>query len=191
MWFALTAVVAASLTVGVGFVGAAVAKKHGGHAKSGHRKSSTKRSGKNAAVASAMLHCSVSLTTGPEPGSAVVDQPPAQGSQYGPIHCPTAGFGGGVAADSFTVPDSGDIVAKYTDYLGAGSINGSFDLSPQESFDISSFSSQDWSGTVTVNGGTGIYRGITGKSGTMNCTSVDSVHLTCTEAVRVKLPAGA
>jgi hypothetical protein len=44
---------------------------------------------------------------------------------------------------------------------------------------------------VTVNGGTGIYRGITGKSGTMNCTSVDSVHLTCTEAVRVKLPAGA
>jgi hypothetical protein len=190
MWFALTAVVAASLTIGVGFAGAAGAKKPAGHAKSGHKKSSTKRSGKNAAAASTTLHCSVSLTTEPVPGSAVVDQPAAQGNQYGPIHCPTAGFGGGVVADSFTVPDSGDTVAKYREYLGAGSIDGSFDLTPAESFDVSNFSGQSWTGTVTVTGGTGTYRGITGKGGTMNCISADSVHLTCTENVRVKLPAG-
>lgn len=172
MWFALTAVVAASLAVGVGFAGAASPKKSG-----------------KAKVKPTALHCNVSLTTEPPPGSNSVDQPAAQGSQYGPIQCRTAGFGGGVAADSFTVPDSGDTVGTYTEYLGAGTIKGAFDLTPQESGGISNFSSETWSGTVTVTGGTGVYKGIKGaKVGTMNCSSDDSVHLTCTETVKVKMP---
>jgi hypothetical protein len=172
MWFALTVVMAASLTVGVGFAGAANPKKSG-----------------KAKVKPTALHCNVSLTTTPPPGSNTVDQPPAQGSQYGPIHCPTVGFGGGVVSDSFTVPDSGDTVGQYTQYLSAGTIKGAFDLTPQESPGITNFSSETWAGTVTVTGGTGVYKGITGaKVGTMNCSSDDSVHLTCTETVKVKMP---
>ena len=170
-WFALTVVMAASLAVGVGFAGAASPKKSG------------------TTVKTTTLNCSVSLTTTPPPGSNSVDQPASQGSQYGPIHCGTPGFGFGVASDSFTVPDSGDTLGKYTEYLGAGTLKGAFDLTPAEGQPISgtTFSSQSWTGTITVTGGTGVYKAITGaKVGTMNCTSDDSVHLACKETVKVK-----
>jgi hypothetical protein len=180
MWFALTVVMAASLAVGVGFAGAASTKKSGGKT-----------------VKPTTLNCSVSMTTEPPSGSNTVDQPASQGSQYGPIHCGTAGFGGGIISDSFTVPDSGDNVGTYTAYYSAGSIKGAFDLTPQEQpspFESGSFQSQTYQGTVTVTGGTGVYKGITGvktEMGTMNCTSPDTIHLTCTEKVKVKLPATA
>ena len=172
MWFALIVVMAASLVIGVGFAGAASPKKP--------------------AAKFTTLNCRVSLTTEPPPGSNTVNQPQAQGSQYGPIHCRTAGFGGGLEGDSFTIPDSGDTVAKYNAYFSAGSIKGSFDITPGEPGPLSSnsFSSQTWTGTMTVDGGTGVYKGITGKknSGVMNCSSPDSVHMTCTETVKVKMP---
>ena len=178
MWFALTVVMAASLAVGVGFAGAASPKKSGG---------------KKTTVKPTTLNCSVSMTTEPPAGSNTVDQPATQGSQYGPIHCGTAGFGGGIISDSFTVPDSGDTVGTYTEYWGAGSVKGAFDLTPQEQpspFESGSFQSQTYQGTLTVTGGTGVYKGITGvKTGTMNCTSPDTIHLSCTEKVKVKMPA--
>ena len=146
---------------------------------------------KKAAIKPITLHCGISLGTTPPAGSATVDQPPAQGNQYGPVHCPTKGFGGGMIGDSFTVPDSGDTVGTYTQFFHAGTITGSFDLTPQESSEPSSttFTSQSWTGTITVKSGTGLFKGIVGKrnSGTMNCTSDDSVHLTCTEKIKVKM----
>jgi hypothetical protein len=100
-------------------------------------------------------------------------------------------------ADSFTVPESGDTVGTYYQYFRAGTVYGEFDLTPLPGTGISgtSFQSQSWTGTVTVTGGTGIYNGITrvkGKQGvgTMNCTSPDSVHVTCTERIKVVLPTG-
>lgn len=178
MWFAVTVVMAASLAVGVGFAGAASPKKS---------------TPKKATAKFTTLNCKVSLTTEPPDGSNAVDQPAAQGNQYGPIHCRTSGVGGGIIGDSFTVPDSGDTVGTYTQYFGAGSIRGAFDLTPQEQpspFETGGYASQTWTGTVTVVGGTGVYRGITGKknSGVMNCSSPDSVHITCTETVKVKMP---
>ena len=148
-------------------------------------------SGKKA-IKPTTLNCSVSLTTEPPAGSNTVDQPASQGSMYGPIHCPKTGFGGGVEGVSFTVPDSGDTVGTYTQYFNAGTIKGAFDWTPTESPPISgtTFSSQAWTGTVTVTGGTGVYKGIKGTktAGVMNCSSDDSVHVTCTEKVKVKLP---
>lgn len=147
---------------------------------------------KKPAVKPITLKCSISMTTEPPSGSASVDQPPAQGSQYGPLHCPTKSFGPGIISDSFTVPDSGDTVGTYVQYFNAGSIKGAFDLTPDEGAPISdtNFSSQTWTGTVTVTGGTGIYKGIKGKkgTGTMSCSSPDSVHVTCTEHVKVTMP---
>lgn len=174
IWFAVTAVMVASLAVGVGMAAGASPKGSG-----------------NSAIKPITLHCGVSMTTTPPAGSNVVDQPASQGDQYGPVHCRTKGFGAGMISDSFTVPDSGDTVGTYTQFFHAGTITGSFDLTPQESGEPSStnFTSQSWIGTITVTGGTGLYKGIVGKKGTgvLNCTSADSVHVTCTEKVKVRM----
>ncbi len=166
-WFIGGAVAAASLVLGVGIAGAAG----------------------NTAAKPVVLKCKINLGTVPPAGSATVDQPPSQGSQYGSIRCPTATFGPGVEADSFTVPLSGDTVGKYTQYFADGSIHGTFDLTPQEGQPISTttFTSSSWVGTLTVSGGTGVYSGIKSKknAGVMKCLTVDSVHLTCTEKVKV------
>jgi hypothetical protein len=134
------------------------------------------------------------MATQPPAGSNSVDQPASEGNMYGPVRCPNPkGFGAGVIAASFTVPDNGDTVGTYVEYLHAGTVHGAFDLTPAEGQTPSStnFSSQSWTGTLTVLGGTGVYKGIKAKkaTGTLDCTSVDSVHLTCSEKVKVVLPA--
>lgn len=132
------------------------------------------------------LKCQVSLTTVAPSGSQVVDVPPSGGTQYGPAKC-TPRLGRGIQSDSFTIPDSGDMVGSYTQYLSTGTVRGKFDLSPLPGAPPStaSFQSQSWSGTVTVTGGTGPYAKATGKKGALSCTSPDSVHLRCTEKVKV------
>lgn len=166
-WFAVTAVMASSLAVGVGLAVAATPK-------------------------ATHLTCHLSLTTAAPAGSNVVTQPAPQGSQYGPAHCPRAGFGGGVMSDSFTVPDSGNTMGTYTQYFSAGSVKGSFVLTPDEGTptSVGSFESQSWTGTVKITGGTGIYKGIKSAKapGTLVCTSPDSVHVTCTEKVKAFVP---
>lgn len=134
-----------------------------------------------------VLKCHMSVSAVPPAGSNTVDQPPAQGFSYGQVHCPS--LGGGVEAQSFNVPDSGDTVGKYWQYFGTGTIHGKFDLSPEEgsgSLSSTSFESESWTGTVTVTGGTGTLAGAAGTKGTMNCTSDDTVHLTCTEKIKLK-----
>jgi hypothetical protein len=133
-----------------------------------------------------VLKCHMSLSAVPPAGSSQVNQPPAQGNQYGAVHCPS--IGGGVEATSFNVPDSGDTVGSYIQYFGTGSIRGKFDLTPQEgsgSLSATSFESESWVGTLTVTGGTGPYAKAAGKKGVMKCTSDDTVHLTCTEKVKL------
>lgn len=160
--FAVTTVMASSLAVGVGIAVAV-------------------------APAAKKLTCHISLATTPPPGSATVSQPASRGSQFGPLHCGRA-TGGGVMADAFTVPDTGNTVGTYTQYFKAGSISGSFNLAPVESGPISvtNFESQDWLGTLKITHGTGVYSGIKGmKGGVLKCSSPDSVHLRCTEKIRV------
>ena len=38
---------------------------------------------------------------------------------------------------------------------------------------------------MTVTGGTGTFAKAGGKKGTLNCTSDDTVHLTCTEKIKL------
>jgi hypothetical protein len=133
------------------------------------------------------LTCHMSLTTAPPYGSNTVSQPAPQGSQYGPVHCGRK-TGGGVVADVFTVPDSGDTVGTFTQYFTGGTIRGSFDIAPQEAGPVSlgSFESQAWMGSMKVTGGTGSYNGIkTAREGVLKCASPDSVHLVCTEKVHI------
>lgn len=171
IWFAATAVAAASLAVTGGMAAAA---------------------SPNAKTKPATFTCRMSLTTEPPDGSNTVSPPVAKGSQYGPIHCR---IGGGAEGDSFTIPDSGDSVGRYVQYFNAGTIRGTFDLTPQEQpppGSLDAFSNQTWLGTVTITGGTGVYKGIKSKRGTgiVKCTSADNVHMRCTEKVMVLLLPG-
>ena len=140
-----------------------------------------------------LLSCTSSPTADPPPGQANVDQPPDAGNQYGPADCTSAGFGRGIIRTKFTVPDSGDMVGTYEEYFNAGTIKGTFNLSPTNSdnpIGSDTFSSQSFEGQITVTSGTGAYKGVKGKNskGTMSCTSDDSVHSTCDEHVAVLIP---
>ena len=131
-----------------------------------------------------VVKCHISLGAVPPPGSPSVDQPPANGTQYGSIHCAGAAFGFGVEKDTFKVPDSGDVVGNYVQYFSGGSIRGKFDLSPTEgsgALSSTSFTSEALAGKVTVVSGTGNLAGASGPKGTLKCTSGDTVHYTCTE----------
>ena len=161
-WLVGTAIAAAPFVVGIGVASAA---------------------GGSSAV---VLKCHISVSAVPPPGSNMVEQPPSQGFQYGTAHCGKAGAG--VEAASFKVADSGDTVGNYTQYFGTGSVHGKFDLTPSEgsgSLSSTSFESESWVGTVTVTGGTGSWAKSSGKKGVLKCTSADSIHLSCTEKLKL------
>ena len=140
-----------------------------------------------------LVRCSITLAVVPPAGQASVSQPPTQGTQYGPSHCHRKGFGWGVESTTFNVPDSGDTVGTYIQYMDGGTITGAFDLTPDESQPLSSnsFLSNSWTGTVTVTRGTGIYKGIKAKkgSGVLTCSTSDSVHIACKEKIKLFVPA--
>lgn len=164
------AIAAVPFVIGLGVAGAAA-------------KTKSKHKGGNTGT----LTCHISLATVPPPGSATVNQPPAHGTQYGSVRCPT--FGSGVEKVTFKVADSGDTVGSYAQYFGTGSIRGKFDLSPTEAsgaLSSTSFASETWAGTVTLTGGTGSHAKAAAKKSTLKCTSGDTVHLTCTEKLKLK-----
>lgn len=169
-----TAIIAASLAV---FVGTALAASP----------SKPTTSPSKPTTKTVVFKCHINLTTEAPPGQQAVDVPPSQGTQYGPAHC--GRFGGAVQADSFKVPDSGDMVGAYAQYFLAGTLHGKFDLQPLTGLEPSSttFESQDWAGTVTVTGGAGTWAKAAGKKGTLKCTSPDSVHLHCVENIKLTL----
>jgi hypothetical protein len=137
---------------------------------------SGKSSGKSNKVS-----CSVSTSIAVANGQTDVLPPVAQGNQYGPLTC--GKLGSGVEKDSFTVPLSGDTVAKYTMYFGAGTIHGTYDISPQSS--SLNFLASTWMGTLKVLGGTGAYTGVTG-TGTLKCASPDGIHISCSDKLKLK-----
>ncbi|HSC03222.1 MAG TPA: hypothetical protein VLC49_07875 [Solirubrobacteraceae bacterium] len=53
------------------------------------------------------------------------------------------------------------------------------------SFGSPRFTSEAWTGTVTVTRGTGTLAKASGKKGVLKCASGDAVHLTCTEKLKL------
>jgi len=127
--------------------------------------------------------CSVKTTIVPAAGDSAVSPPASQGTEFGSANC-GGGLGHGVQADSFTVPDSGDTVAKYTMYFATGSVHGTYDLTPQSS--SLNFLATTWTGTMKVTGGTGTWKGVKG-TGTMKCSSADGVHTSCKDHLKLKM----
>ena len=128
--------------------------------------------------------CTVNVSTSIPAGATTLDPPVDQGSQYGSIACGRP-FRMGAQVDHFQVADSGDTVGPFTMYFATGSIHGTLDLTPTEGPAPGvSFIEVDYTGTLTVTGGTGAYRKA-GGSGTLTCKSPDEVHMTCTDRLKL------
>lgn len=135
-----------------------------------------------------VVTCKTTLVNQPDPGENTV-LPSDKGQQFGRLKC--SRLGGGVIADTFTVPDSGDTVARFTRYYSAGTISGTFDITPDGGAqpDGYNFASQKLDGTQKITGGTGIYKGLKAKGkGKLRCSTEDSVHLTCKDTFTIVLP---
>jgi len=115
------------------------------------------------------------------PGDTALTPPVASGHEYGTAVCGKV-LGRGVQSDTFTTPDSGDTVATFTFYLRGGTIRGTYDLTPQEGG--LNFLETDYLGTLTVKGGSGLYAGAKG-TGTSTCTSLDGIHTTCHDKLKL------
>lgn len=115
------------------------------------------------------------------PGGTDVTPPVQAGQEYGAARC-GAVLGGGVQSDTFTTDDSGDTLATFTWYLHTGTVHGTYVLTPQEG--TFNFLAVDYLGTMKVKGGTGAFAGAKGK-GTMTCATLDGIHTTCTDKVKL------
>jgi hypothetical protein len=126
--------------------------------------------------------CSTSISIAIANGDTQVLPPVAQGDEYGTARCNKV-LGSGVQRDVFNVPASGDSMATYVLYFGAGSLKGTYDLTAQSGG--FNFLATDWTGTLKVLAGTGAYKGVTG-TGTMTCSTLDGIHTTCTDKLKLK-----
>jgi hypothetical protein len=172
----LGAAIAGLLIIGVG--SALAATPHASKAAGGKSKSSGTK-----------VSCSSKISLQVPSGETDVTAGATQGTQYGTVKCGSM-LGSGVQSDSFTTDDAGDLSGKFQQYFNAGSVFGTYVLSANDQSGpptIQSFSSASYTGTVTIKNGTGVDKGASGK-GTLNCSTADAVHFTCTEKVKISLP---
>lgn len=177
------AAVAALLLLGVS--SALAARPHASAAaatKSTKTKAKTKTAGKK-------VTCTLSLTQQAPAGATDVSQGATDGTQMGSAVCGTL-LGSGVQNQTFATDGSGNLSGKYQQYFGAGEVYGAYALTPADSGPptTTSFTSSSYTGTVTVTGGSGVDKKATGK-GTLACSSADDLHYTCTEHLKLVLPA--
>ena len=135
-----------------------------------------------ATTKSVKVACKTTVGTMIASGETGVTPPAQQGDEYGTVRCGKL-LGSGVQADTFTVPASGDTVARYTLYLSTGTIHGKYDLAPQEG--TLNFLETSYLGKLTVAGGTGAFKGAKG-TGTMTCITTDGIHTNCTDKLKLK-----
>jgi hypothetical protein len=122
-------------------------------------------------------------------GATAVTAGAVQGTYAGHAGC-GAPLWSGVASSPFTIDASGDVNATFKEYLATGTLSGAYSLAitDQSPPTQTTFAATSYAGTVTVTGGSGVYRGVTG-AGTLTCTTPDSIHLSCKEKLKLALPA--
>ena len=132
--------------------------------------------------------CKINLTAQIPPGDTTVTPGAPDGAQFGSVGCGRL-FGQGVQGDPYSSTPSGDVVGTYRQYFATGSIHGAYDLTitQQSPPTTTTFTAASYGGTVTVTGGTGTYSGIKG-AGTLACSTSDSVHTSCSESLKLKVP---
>jgi len=175
------AAIAGLLTIGVTTAPASIT--HGAvKAAAGQKKTTkTKQTGTK-------LTCRLSLTSQVPSGSVTVTQGAVDGTQFGSAKCGNP-LGSGVEGDSFTSNSGGTVSGSYQQYFNAGTVHGDYTLAPNSTQPptTTSFTSASYSGTVTIKNGTGLDKKAVG-TGTLTCTTADSLHYTCAEKLRLILP---
>ena len=136
------------------------------------------------------VSCKLGLVLQPTALVTTIVPGTTSGSQFGTAKCPGP-VGGGLQSDKFTTDDAGDVTAPYTQWFKGGTLAGQYTLIPtgggQPSAGNNSFGAQTYSGTLTVTGGSGAWKGATGKA-KLTCATPDAVHLACTESLTVTVP---
>lgn len=129
--------------------------------------------------------CALKLTEQIPDGETAVNPADTRGSHVGTVACGKL-LGAGLAWTAFTVPASGDLVGTFKQYFATGSLRGKFDLVPDDSNPpgTTSFAASSYTGTLAVTGGTGAYQAAKG-TGKITCHSADSIHLSCTEHLKL------
>jgi hypothetical protein len=174
----LGATIAAVLIVGVASALAATS-----HASKGGKKS------KAPATVTTKVSCASSLTLQVPAGATDVSPASEDGTEMGTTTC--APVGKGVVLQSFTTADSGDLTGNWQAWFATGTVFGTFDLTPSDNnppTSTTTFSQASYSGTFTVKNGAGPFAKATG-TGTMACTTQDSVHFSCKQKGKVTTPA--
>jgi hypothetical protein len=164
-------------------LGVATAMAAGSHASKGGKKSKTP------STITTKVSCSSSLTLQVAPGNTDVAAASEQGSWAGPSTC--SPIGRGVVWQSYTTADSGDLSGNWQAWFNTGSVFGTFTLTPDDNGPpptSTSFSQASYTGTFVVKSGSGAFAKATG-TGTLKCSSQDSVHFACKQNGKVILPA--
>jgi hypothetical protein len=135
--------------------------------------------------------CTVNESIAVPAGTDAVSPPVSSGQMYGTADC-NKSFGKGVQSASLQLQDTGDLTGTWWHYGKTGAIWGTYDLTQSSSnpSNPASFDSASYTGVLKVVGGSGAFAGATG-TGTSTCNTPDSVHVTCTEKLKFKLPASA
>lgn len=131
------------------------------------------------------MSCDLKLATQIPSNDVTVTQGAASGTQNGRAGCAKPLYSG-AQQNSFSSDDAGNLQGKYQQWFNAGSIYGAYMLTPLDTGPptTTTFTAASYSGTVTVTGGTGLFRKATG-SGTLACFTTDSAHYTCTEKLKL------
>ena len=174
----LGATIAAVLIIGVASALAATSSSSKGGKKS-----------KTPSTVTTKVSCASSLTLQVPAGATDVSPAGQDGSEMGSVTCP--GVGKGVEAQSFTTADSGDLIGKWQAWFSTGTVYGTFDLTPDDNgppTSTTSFSQASYTGTFIVKGGASAFAKATG-TGTLTCSTQDSVHFSCKQKGKVITPA--
>ena len=174
----LGAAIAAVLIIGVASALAATSSSAKGGKKS-----------KTPSTVTTKVSCVSSLTLQVPAGDTDVSPASQEGTEMGSAKC--ASIGRGVEVLSYTTADSGDLTGKWQAWFGTGSVFGTFDLTPDDNgppTTTTSFSAASYTGTFDVKSGSGALAKATG-TGTLKCTTEDSVHFSCKQTGKVTQPA--
>ena len=174
----LGAAIAAVFVIGVASALAATSSASKGGKKS-----------KTPSTVTTKVSCTSSLTLQVPAGAQDVSPASQDGTEMGTTNC--SPIGRGIELQSFTTADSGDLTGKWQAWFGAGSVSGTFDLTPSDNnppTTTTSFSAASYSGTFTVKSGTGTLAKAAG-TGTLTCSTQDAVHFSCKQKGKVTTPA--
>jgi hypothetical protein len=174
----LGAAIAAVLIVGVASALAATS-----HSTKGGKK------GKTPTTVTTKVSCASSLTLQVAPGDTDVTPAAQQGAEMGTSTCSQVGKG--VEVQSFTTEDSGDLAGKWQAWFSTGSVYGTFTLTPDDNgppTSTTSFAAASYTGAFIIKGGSSVFAKATG-TGTLTCSTADSVHFSCKQKGKLILRA--